>query len=283
MGEGFIVRKGGVVSETTAAPTITEVSKTDTTITFTVTNNDAETATVYYDFDDEVTSLSEDNVTLATTAESDNIEVTGLTAETEYTIYSVASAFNKMFSPQASLAITTEATPVIEYELLFDSLTADDGDPITLPVTEIDITGLSIGKNDELRLVYTFNNVVATEYELLVNDISSNYTFQALRGVGSTISAVRASLPRMCAIAVSNSSLSGFANIKVSNNDRFVFQSQFIDQIGSDSSSMRQVNNNTINTDTVTSITKLSIQSTAADNIAAGSRIRLYKVNTGDA
>jgi hypothetical protein len=284
MGEGFIVRKGGVVSDTTAAPTITEVSKTDTTITFTVTNNDAETATVYYDFDDEVTSLSEDNVTLATTAESDNIEVTGLTAETEYTIYSVASAFNKMFSPQTSLAITTEATPVIEYELLYDSLTADDGDPITLPVTEIDITGLSIGKNDELRLVYTFigDSTTTALYDLRVNDITSNYSRQFLGGNGSSISAERVS-DSFFAWARSNEKSAGFVDIKVSNNDRFVFQSQVIRAIGAASSNILNTNLNVVNTDTVTSITKLTVISNRTDGIDEGSRIRLYKVNGEDA
>jgi hypothetical protein len=280
MGEAYIVRKGGVVSETTAAPTITEVSKTDTTITFTVTNNDAATATVYYDFDDEVTSLSEDNVTLATTTTSDEIEVTGLTAETEYTIYSVASAFNKMFSPQASLAITTEATPVIEYELLYDSDVS-----ATLPLTQIDITGLSIGKNDELRLVYIFVGDTTTApaiYQLRANDITSNYTNQLLFGDSTSIGAVRSS-DATFAQARSNRKISGFADIKVSNNDRFVTQSQFVEVIGSQASSISNINYNIVNTGTVTSITKLTVISDRTDGIATGSRIRLYKVNTGDA
>jgi hypothetical protein len=280
MGEGFIVRKGGVVSETTAAPTITEVSKTDTTITFTVTNNDAETATVYYDFDDEVTSLSEDNVTLATTAESDEIEVTGLTAETEYTIYSVASAFNKMFSPQTSLAITTEATPVIEYELLYDSDVS-----ATLPLTEIDITGLSIGKNDELRLVYTLkgNTTSNSTLNLFVNNnhTSTNYHNQLLTGDGTTLLASRENnsvlqLPR------TTRKFAGYVDIKVSNNDRFVASSFAIRGAGAESTGIMNYNANYVSTFEVTSITQVSVVATA-NQIGAGSRIRLYKVNTGAA
>jgi hypothetical protein len=281
MGEAFIVRKGGVVSDTTATPTITEVSKTDTTITFTVTNNDAQTATVYYDFDDEVTSLSEDNVTLATTAESDEIEVTGLTAETEYTIYSVASAFNKMFSPQASLAITTEATPIFDFELLYDSDVS-----ATLPLTQIDITGLSIGKNDELRMVYTFVGDTTTAgaiYEIRTNDITSNYHYQFLGGDGTSISAERFSNSRF-ATARSDLKTAGLADIKVSENSRFVFQSQTINRgIGAGSTSISNQNYNIVNTGTVTSITKLTIFCDRTNGIAAGSRIRLYKANTGDA
>lgn len=279
MAEAFIVRKGGAVVDTTAAPTITEVSKTDTAITFTVTNNDAATATVYYDFDDTVTSLSEDNVTLATTVASSNIEVTGLTAETEYTIYAVASAFNKMFSPQASLAITTEATPIPEFELLYDSDVS-----ATLPATQIDITGLNISKDDELRLVWTIRGESGTTgvYYFKVNDIASNYYSQLLQGVGSGIGATRLSTGQFTA-SNANRNSAGFADIKVSNNDRFVAQSYDMNFAGAESSSLAYNSYNIVNTGTVTSITKLSIVSQLSNGLGTGSRIRLYKVNTGAA
>jgi hypothetical protein len=280
MGEAYIVRKGGVVTEQAATPTITEVSKTDTTITFTVTNNDAATATVYYDFDDEVTSLSEDNVTLATTAESDEIEVTGLTAETQYTIYSVASAFNKMFSPQASLAITTEETPVIEYELLYDSTVAG----VTYPVQQIDITGLNITKDDELRFVYTIfsNHTSDIRFELYVNDnfTITNYWTQTLTGSGTSFYPGRPNLP-VFAVGMNTIPGVGFCDLKISNNNRAVWQTQYIYRNGSN---IANNNANGITTFDVTSITKLSVKAQDTGwTFVSGSRIRLYKVNTGEA
>ena len=264
---------------TTATPTLTEVSKTDTAITFTVTNNDAESATVYYDFDDEVTSLSEDNVTLATTATSSNIEITGLTAETQYTLYSVASAFNKQFSPQTSLAITTDATPLPQYELLYEQ-------DVATATTQIDITGLSIGKDDGLRLVYTFKNGTSTTSGIRIypNNLTTdtNYHSQFLQGGGSAISAGRFNQNRITQVNATDS-VSGFADIKISNNDRFVCQAQTIYDIGSGSSNIFNTNWNVVGTQTVSSITSLSISAFEANGIKIGSKIALYKVNGGTA
>jgi hypothetical protein len=164
--------------------------------------------------------------------------------------------------------------------LLYDSTGT-----VTLPQTQIDITGLSIGKNDELRLVYTFvgdTDTTTRNYDLRVNDITSNYTNQLLAGDGSTIFASRDSNARLAG-ARSNRKTTGFADIKVSNNDRFIFQTQMTFNMGAGSSAVENQNSNIINTGTVTSITKLSVVASATNGIAAGSRIRLYKVNTGDA
>jgi hypothetical protein len=70
MGEAFIVRKGGVVSETTAAPTITIISEDPTGVTFTLTNNDDNTAVIVYEID-----TTQDFVELAAAATSTNITV----------------------------------------------------------------------------------------------------------------------------------------------------------------------------------------------------------------
>ena len=283
MGESFIVRKGGVAVDTTAEPTITEVSKTDTAITFTVTNNDAATATVYYDFDDEVTSVSEDNVTLATTATSSNIEVTGLTAETQYTLYSVASAFNKQFSPQTSLAITTDVPPVIStYELLYEQ-------DVTTATTQIDITGLSIGKDDGLRLVYT-NKIPSqtfTTFSIYPNDLTTttNYWHQTLDGGASGGGAAGRFNSNVYSYSRLNGNNTGYADIKVSNNDRFVVQSySSYNGTGSSSSeSLGQFNFNLVGTQTVSSITKLSLVASISNGFAVGAKVALYKVTRGTA
>jgi hypothetical protein len=274
MGEAFIVRRGGVVSDTTAAPTITIVTETPDDVTFTLTNNDDNTAIVTYEIDDEI-----GGVELAAAATSDNITVA--LAVGTYTLTAYATVVGEV----ASSATASVEIIIPQFELLFDSLTADDGDPITLPVTEIDITGLSIGKNDKLRLVYTLKGDVTNAtafYDLRVNDITSNYHRQRLNGSDSSIFAERTT-DKILAFARSDRKSSGFADIKVSENSRFVVQSQFLSFAGADSSSLDNNNYNIVNTDTVTSITKLSIVSSRTDGIASGSRIRLYKVNTGEA
>jgi hypothetical protein len=171
------------------------------------------------------------------------------------------------------------APAIPAYELLYDSNVS-----ATLPLTQIDITGLSIGKNDELRMVYTFvgESTNSTAYDLRVNDITSNYTMQLLQGAGTSIAAGRSTSANIVN-ARSNRRVAGFADIKLSENSRFVVQSQFVEYIGSESSNVRNNNRNIVNTDTVTSITKLSVVASATNGIASGSRIRLYKVNTGAA
>jgi hypothetical protein len=171
------------------------------------------------------------------------------------------------------------------YELLYDSLTANNGNPITLPTTQIDITGLSIGKNDELRLVYTLKAPSSTlDYGLYVNgnNTASSYIWQRLVGNGTSI--ILNNINNSVFADSTSAGSSGFADIKVSNNDKFVVQSQFALTIGSGSSSIQNRNYNLVGIGfTLTSITSLRISCTTTNGIAAGSRIRLYKVNTGEA
>ena len=159
------------------------------------------------------------------------------------------------------------------YELLYEETVAHNK-------TQIDITGLNIGKDDTLRLVYTFvaADTTTRNYSIRVNDITSNYTRQALAGSGSSIVAVRSS-DSVIAIARSNIRAQGFVDIKVSNNDRFVCQSQYVLELGGDPApAAYNENYNIVNTGTVTSITKLSIVANVANQIAVGSKIALYKV-----
>jgi hypothetical protein len=272
MGEAFIVRKGGVVSDTTAAPTITIVTEAPDGVTFTLTNNDDNTAFITYEIDDDIAVIE-----LAAAATSSNITVA--LAVGTYTLTAYATVVGEV----ASSATASVEILIPTFELLFDSTGT-----VTLPQTQIDITGLSIGKNDELRLVYTLVGASGTgiDVRLYANDntTNSNYTSQTLVGNGTSISAFRESNPYLMIGADSTNKLGGFADIKVSDNDRLVYQSQHIRTIGSSSSSLRQYNINGVSSGfTLTNITKLSIVGSSANQIAAGSRIRLYKVNTGDA
>jgi hypothetical protein len=158
------------------------------------------------------------------------------------------------------------------YELIADV-------DVTSNTTQIDFTALNITKDDEYKMVYTLvgDTTSTADYDLRVNDITSNYVYQQLNGSGTSVSAGRVTTARF-AYARSNRRVSGFIDIKVSNNDRYVAQSQWVDRIGADSSTIQQLNWNIVNTSTVTSITKISIISSRTGGLAVGSRLTLYKV-----
>jgi hypothetical protein len=109
MAEGFIVRKGGVVTEQAATPTITEVSNTDTEIVFTITNNDASTAVILWEVDD--SSPDANSLELATGVTSSNITVDSLADDTTHIVYATANVTGKIKSEVASESITTDPTP----------------------------------------------------------------------------------------------------------------------------------------------------------------------------
>jgi hypothetical protein len=92
------------------APTITEVSNTDSEIVFTITNNDASTAVIVWEVDD--ATPDENSIELAAAATSSNITVDTLDDDTEYTVSATASVTGKVLSNVASLAIETDPTPV---------------------------------------------------------------------------------------------------------------------------------------------------------------------------
>jgi hypothetical protein len=110
MGEGFIVRKGGAVTEQALAPTITEVSKTDSEIVFTITNNDASTAVILWEVDD--SSPDANSLELATGVTSNNITVDSLADDTTFIVYATANVTGKIKSEVASESITTDETIV---------------------------------------------------------------------------------------------------------------------------------------------------------------------------
>ena len=103
MGKGYIVRRGG--GGQALAPTITEVDVGETSITFTITNNDASTAVILYEVGD--ATPDENSIELATGVTSDSIEITGLTGDTTYTVSATASVTGKVLSNVVSLNIDT--------------------------------------------------------------------------------------------------------------------------------------------------------------------------------
>ena len=124
----------------TAAPTITIITEAADGVTFTLTNNDDNTALISYEVDDNI-----GGVELAAAATSSNITV-ALSAGT-YTL----SAFATVVGEVATTDSATVTIPIVipTYELLYS-------ETVATAKTQIDITGLSISKDDTLRLVYTF-------------------------------------------------------------------------------------------------------------------------------
>ena len=256
MGEGFITRRGGVTSEETAAPTITIVSETGTGVTFTLTNNDDNTALITYEIDG-----NRDVVSLAAAATSSNITV-ALDAGT-YTL----SAFATVVGEVASSDSVSVEIELPQYEELFSTT-------LTAATTTINITGLNIGKDDGLRLVYT--HVGSTSVVRIYannNTTNSNYFNQGIFGDGASLSAARGNDP-----TVFNGSSTGFADIKISNNDRFVCQTQYNDGTGSSASAARNLNRNITSTFSVTSLTQLTLTASSGSGLGVGTKIALYKV-----
>jgi hypothetical protein len=110
MADGFIVRRGGKVSEQALAPTITEVSVTDSSITFTIKNEDTEKAIIRYRIDD--IDAEGEIIELAGGATSNNITASGLDGDTTYTVFATANVTGKVKSNVTQLAIETDE-PII--------------------------------------------------------------------------------------------------------------------------------------------------------------------------
>ena len=87
------------------APTITYVSKGDTSITFNVTNNDSQTATIYYEHSDATPDAG--SVSVAAGATSSNITISGLAELTTYTVYAQATRAGVQSSSVVSFTETT--------------------------------------------------------------------------------------------------------------------------------------------------------------------------------
>lgn len=111
MSEGFIVRTFGG-GEQTLAPTITEVSTTITSITFTITNNDTASGVILWEIGDN--TPDENSVELAGGATSNLITVTDLAANTQHSVFATANVTGKKKSNVTETNInTTDAADYI--------------------------------------------------------------------------------------------------------------------------------------------------------------------------
>jgi hypothetical protein len=169
MSESIITRKkGGVTIPQTELPVITFISRTDTSLTFTIRNEDDEQAIVYYELGDD--TPDSESIILNGNTTTSNIVFSGLTPGTSYTLYVWATAFNKSVSQVAESNQTTTNTtiaPTITYiSKTFDS--------ITFNVTNNDNTTATIYYQQNVTPP-TANSVV-----LNVGQTSSNLTISGL-------------------------------------------------------------------------------------------------------
>jgi hypothetical protein len=107
MGEALIVRRGS--GTRTIAPSINLVSKTFNNITFTITNNDTQTADIFWEVGD---NTPDDNLLeLAGGATSNEIELNDLTPSTQYQIFAFANTSAASGSSTSIFVSTTEEAP----------------------------------------------------------------------------------------------------------------------------------------------------------------------------
>ena len=90
-----------------ADPTITYVSRTDSTLTFTLTNNDSQTATIYYEHSDTTPDAASATVPAGDT--TNNITITGLSSGVSYTVYAQGTRGGAENSNAVSFTQTTAA------------------------------------------------------------------------------------------------------------------------------------------------------------------------------
>lgn len=160
-----------------------------------------------------------------------------------------------------------------EYQKLVDVIVSGSA------VTQVDISGLNIGKGEEYVLVFEIVNPTASvpSFRLFANAnyTDTNYYAQTLQVDNATIGASRVNIASL-GYAQPNNKLFGMAKIKLTNNGYFVFQVDGNYDVGL--STFYLATRNTTSTFTMTSITSLRIFSIVASSIGIGSRFQLYKV-----
>jgi hypothetical protein len=145
--------------------------------------------------------------------------------------------------------------------------------------TDIDFTGLNITKDSEYMLVNNIDNATggASNYQLFINsnNTGANYYSQSLITDGTSATSARSNNSTFIR-AVNATKTFGITNIKLTNNDFFVFQSKTNRQYGV-SSLILDARYGT-STFTSTSITSIRVSANQTNAIGVGSRFQLIKL-----
>lgn len=89
----------------TSTPSISYVSRTTSSLTFNITNNDERTVTVYYG----TISNPLTNATVMSSGQTLQRTISGLASGTSYTVYARAQGFQSLFSGEVTITQTTDA------------------------------------------------------------------------------------------------------------------------------------------------------------------------------
>ena len=167
--------------------------------------------------------------------------------------------------------ITTRRTKVEKgYELLADII-------VGTATTSVDITGLNIGKGDEVVLVSDIKNTSASTsiYYLYFNATTSGYYSQGLSADSASYPGARTTDAQMLDIAT-NQNASLISSIKLTNSGYVVSQNNSAENYGS--SSILLNNFYATTTFTATSVTEVRVTGSVANSIGIGSRFQLYRI-----
>lgn len=157
------------------------------------------------------------------------------------------------------------------YELIGDVMVASN-------TTQVDFTGLNIGKDDELLLVSENTNPTGSGASVLIfyngNTTESNYYAQQLRGNGTSVTGARANRGTIYYNEWGKRA-SAFTTIKLANSGYAVAQSSATERFGN--STVELWNFHSTSTFTMTSITSIRLYANQSGTIGTGSRFQLYK------
>ena len=169
----------------------------------------------------------------------------------------------------AEAVLTRRSVVKNEYELLADIT-------VSSATTQVDITGLNIGKDEEIVLVSDYVCVDGNAYIGFNNNTTlTNYYVQTINANGTSPSSIRYNLPILLG-AITNAKSFGISKIKLTNSGYCVWQTNSIREYEYTSMFLFDVYGTSVFT--VTPITSIRIFSSSANGIGIGSRFQLYKV-----
>lgn len=189
MAEGFISRKGGLSTETTVAPTLNFVSKTDSEIVFTITNNDAATVDIFWELADN--TPDQNQLTLTSGQTSGNLTLSGLNELTTYTIFAFANAANKLGSTTVSLTTTTDEKV---YKISIDHNKIDSNltdFPLTVKLTSSNINWSDLDSDSgNVYFIDDADNILNHEVEYFNNTGQNAVYHVKVPSVSSTVDTI---------------------------------------------------------------------------------------------
>jgi len=147
--------------------------------------------------------------------------------------------------------------------------------------TQVDISSLSIGKDDEYLLVSDVSNDTGSSvfYSLFINDNTTltNYYSQRILGNGTTSSGFRHNAETFIGSIPANTKAISYSHIKLSEIGAYTHQSYNV--INQGTSSIELYNwFGSSTSEAITSITKLNLKASDGNTIGSGSRFILYKL-----